>query len=97
MLVVFNDFVLSDACYTFISSLGYDFRVPDTIMGLTFIAAGSSVPDAIASLIVAREGKICARVTVTTYSRCHLTLPCSFILHGQWENIIPGSFYAHTI
>lgn len=31
--------------------------IPDTIMGLTFIAAGSSVPDAITSVIVVREGE----------------------------------------
>ncbi len=36
---------------------GHTFGIPDTVMGLTFIAAGSSVPDAIASLIVVREGK----------------------------------------
>lgn len=38
--------------------LGSTFDVPDTIMGLTFIAAGASVPDAIASLLVARDGKM---------------------------------------
>jgi len=31
-------------------------HIPDTIMGLTFIAVGASVPDAIASLLVARDG-----------------------------------------
>lgn len=36
--------------------LGHTFHIPDTVMGLTFIAAGVSVPDAIASLIVVREG-----------------------------------------
>ena len=36
---------------------GFTFHVPDTVMGLTFIAAGVSVPDAIASLLVVRDGK----------------------------------------
>lgn len=36
---------------------GVTFHIPDTIMGLTFIAAGSSVPDAIASILVVREGR----------------------------------------
>ncbi|ELU13712.1 hypothetical protein CAPTEDRAFT_22628, partial [Capitella teleta] len=39
-----------------ITVVGQTLSVPDTVMGLTFIAAGSSVPDAIASLIVIREG-----------------------------------------
>ncbi|PIK58533.1 putative sodium/potassium/calcium exchanger 3 [Apostichopus japonicus] len=30
--------------------------IPDTIMGISFLAAGTSVPDAMASLIVARQG-----------------------------------------
>ena len=36
---------------------GYTFNIPDTVMGLTFVAAGVSVPDAIASLIVVQDGK----------------------------------------
>ncbi len=38
-------------------SVGFTFHVPDTVMGLTFIAAGVSVPDAIASLLVVRDGE----------------------------------------
>ncbi|KAF5402583.1 Sodium:potassium:calcium exchanger [Paragonimus heterotremus] len=40
-----------------ITIIGVTFHIPDTIMGLTFIAAGSSVPDAIASILVVREGE----------------------------------------
>lgn len=36
---------------------GHTWHIPDSVMGLTFIAAGSSVPDAIASLLVVRDGK----------------------------------------
>lgn len=35
---------------------GYTLNIPDTIMGITFLAAGTSVPDTIASVIVARQG-----------------------------------------
>uniref|UniRef100_A0A672SH38 Sodium/potassium/calcium exchanger 4-like n=1 Tax=Sinocyclocheilus grahami TaxID=75366 RepID=A0A672SH38_SINGR len=35
---------------------GYSLGIPDVIMGITFLAAGTSVPDCIASLIVARQG-----------------------------------------
>ena len=31
--------------------------IPDTVMGLTFIAAGVSVPDALAGIAVVKEGK----------------------------------------
>ncbi|CAH8529917.1 unnamed protein product [Heterobilharzia americana] len=40
-----------------ITVVGVTLHIPDTIMGLTFIAAGSSVPDAIASVLVVREGE----------------------------------------
>lgn len=37
---------------------GATLGIPDTVMGLTLLAAGTSVPDALASLFVARDGKI---------------------------------------
>nr|CDS29474.1 sodium:potassium:calcium exchanger [Hymenolepis microstoma] len=40
-----------------ITVIGVTLGIPDTIMGLTLIAAGSSVPDAITSVIVVREGE----------------------------------------
>ncbi|GIY17088.1 hypothetical protein CEXT_57081 [Caerostris extrusa] len=39
-----------------ITVIGFTLSIKDTIMGLTFLAAGASIPDAISSLIVAREG-----------------------------------------
>ena len=36
--------------------VGHTWNIPDSVMSLTLIAAGSSVPDAIASLIVVRDG-----------------------------------------
>ena len=32
--------------------------IPDTVAGLTIIAAGTSVPDCLASIFVARDGNI---------------------------------------
>jgi Ca2+/Na+ antiporter len=46
-----------------ITAAGYTLNIPDTVMGLTFIAAGASVPDAIASLIVAKKGEQCCIVS----------------------------------
>ncbi|XP_033101125.1 sodium/potassium/calcium exchanger 3-like isoform X4 [Anneissia japonica] len=39
-----------------VALIGYTLRIPDTIMGIAFLAAGTSVPDAMASLLVARQG-----------------------------------------
>uniref|UniRef100_A0A3P8WHW5 Solute carrier family 24 member 3 n=1 Tax=Cynoglossus semilaevis TaxID=244447 RepID=A0A3P8WHW5_CYNSE len=39
-----------------VAVIGFTFGIPDVIMGITFLAAGTSVPDCIASLLVARQG-----------------------------------------
>ncbi|KAL1137919.1 hypothetical protein AAG570_009614 [Ranatra chinensis] len=39
-----------------ITLIGTTLGIPDTVMGLTFVAAGVSVPDALSSLAVVREG-----------------------------------------
>lgn len=39
-----------------VSVIGVTFGIPECIMGLTLLAAGSSVPDAIASLVMAEQG-----------------------------------------
>merc|ERR1719210_1747405 len=39
-----------------ITIIGTTFGIPDTVMGLTFIAAGVSVPDALSGIAVVREG-----------------------------------------
>ncbi|XP_017877047.1 sodium/potassium/calcium exchanger 3-like [Ceratina calcarata] len=39
-----------------ITVIGDTFRIPDSIMGLTFLAAGMSVPEAVSSVIVANQG-----------------------------------------
>ncbi|XP_038145075.1 sodium/potassium/calcium exchanger 3-like isoform X2 [Cyprinodon tularosa] len=39
-----------------VTIISYTLDIPDYIMGITFLAAGTSVPDCMASLIVARQG-----------------------------------------
>ena len=39
-----------------VTIIGYTYGIPECVMGLTFLAAGSSLPDAIASLVVAQQG-----------------------------------------
>ncbi|XP_022255030.1 sodium/potassium/calcium exchanger 4-like, partial [Limulus polyphemus] len=40
-----------------VTLIGFTMGIPDSIMGLTFLAAGTSVPDAFASLLVAKQGQ----------------------------------------
>lgn len=40
-----------------VTVVGETLAIPDTIMGLTLLAAGTSIPDTVASVMVAREGK----------------------------------------
>lgn len=39
------------------TTIGYIAGIPDVVMGLTFLAAGTSVPDLLTSVIVARQGQ----------------------------------------
>jgi len=51
--------VYYDDCYDYalkVTIISYTLDIPDYIMGITFLAAGTSVPDCMASLIVARQG-----------------------------------------
>lgn len=42
--------------FTQSKNVGSTLGIPDTVMGLTFVAAGVSVPDALSSLAVIKEG-----------------------------------------
>lgn len=42
--------------FLFFFFTGSTLGIPDTVMGLTFVAAGVSVPDALSSIAVIREG-----------------------------------------
>lgn len=35
---------------------GDTLKIPDSVMGITFLAAGTSVPEAVSSVIVAKRG-----------------------------------------
>ena len=48
--------ILSYVLVWMVSIIGFTLGISDVIMGLTFMAAGTSVPDGISSLIVARQG-----------------------------------------
>lgn len=39
-------------------SSGDTLSIPDSVMGLTFLAAGTSVPEAVSSVIVTNQGRL---------------------------------------
>ena len=44
------------SCAYFKSISGDTLKIPDSVMGLTFLAAGMSVPEAVSSVIVTNQG-----------------------------------------
>ncbi|MBN3304796.1 NCKX3 protein, partial [Amia calva] len=60
-MVTFITSTMWIACFSYVmvwmvTVIGFTLGIPDVIMGITFLAAGTSVPDCMASLIVARQG-----------------------------------------
>lgn len=41
-----------------ITIIGDTLRIPDSVMGITFLAAGTSIPEAVSSVIVTRQGTL---------------------------------------
>lgn len=48
--------VLSYVAVWMVTIVGYTFSIPDSVSGLTILAAGTSVPEIISSIIVAKDG-----------------------------------------
>ena len=46
----------ADVMVSLATTIGYTLGIDETIMGLTFLAAGTSVPDMLSSLAVAKRG-----------------------------------------
>lgn len=42
-------------CINQVALIGFTLGIPDSIMGITFLAAGTSVPDAYASIYAAKQ------------------------------------------
>lgn len=89
-----------------VSIIGYTFGIPDVIMGLTFLAAGSSVPDGISSLLVARQGDGDMAVSNTIGSNIFDILLClglpwllktTAVDYGSYVTVISGSIIYTSI
>lgn len=70
--------------------LGRSLGIPSVVMGLTFVAAGSSVPDLLSSLIVARQGEGDMAVSSSIGSNIFdilVGLPLPWILYMVYKSI----------
>mmetsp|Transcript_1546 Transcript_1546/g.2276 ORF Transcript_1546/g.2276 Transcript_1546/m.2276 type:complete len:723 (+) Transcript_1546:59-2227(+) len=69
------------------TAVGNTFGIPDVIMGLTFLAAGTSVPDLLSSVIVARQGKGDMAVSSSIGSNIFdilVGLPLPWLIYQLW-------------
>lgn len=53
---MFHNYLLP-SLHPFYKIAGDTLEIPDSVMGLTFLAAGTSVPEAVSSVIVTKQGK----------------------------------------
>lgn len=64
--------VLSYLASWMITAIGDTFNIPDSVMGISFLAVGTSIPEAVSSVIVARRGygsmAICNSIGSNTFS-----------------------------
>lgn len=96
--------VLSYVLVWMVSIIGFTLGIPDVIMGLTFLAAGSSVPDGISSLLVARQGDGDMAVSNTIGSNVFDILLCLGLpwllkttIFGGYINVLSGSIIYTSI
>ncbi|XP_035209780.1 sodium/potassium/calcium exchanger 4-like isoform X1 [Stegodyphus dumicola] len=73
--------VLSYLAVWMVTIIGYTFSVPDSVSGLTILAAGTSVPEVISSIIVARGGLGNMAISNLVGSN---TFDISFCLGAPW-------------
>lgn len=91
-----------------ITLIGYTFRIPDSVMGLTFLAIGTSVPEVFSSLIVSRQGKGSMAVSNSIGSNTFDILVClglpwliksimNGLENGNWYVVVNSEGLAYTV
>lgn len=68
-----------------VTIIGYTFMIPDTVMGLSLVAFGSSVPDCLSSLFVAQKGKVVKESTYLCCKKYHCIFSLTTCL-ANWSN-----------
>ena len=87
-------------CGTGITLCGNAFGIPIEVMGLTFLAAGTSVPDLLSSVIVARKGLGDMAVSSSVGSNIFdilIGLPLPWLSYGIYRSITEGETYVDVV
>jgi sodium/potassium/calcium exchanger 2 len=85
-------FVYSTGMVSGITAIGLQINVPVFIMGLTFLAAGTSVPDLLSSVVVAKQGKgdmaVSSSIGSNIFDVC-VGLPVPWLCYTifNWKNV----------
>lgn len=85
--------IFSGAMVDWASSIGCVAGIPDAVMGLTFLAAGTSVPDLLTSVVVAKQGHGDMAVSSSIGSNIFdvlVGLPLPWIAYALVNDITPG-------
>ena len=83
-----------------ITLCGNAFGIPVEVMGLTFLAAGTSVPDLLSSVIVARKGLGDMAVSSSVGSNIFdilIGLPLPWLSYGIYRSITEGETYVDVV
>lgn len=81
------------------TTIGDVFGIPPAVMGLTFLAAGTSVPDLLTSVIVAQQGEGDMAVSSSIGSNIFdvlVGLPLPWLLYNAWYGV-PVHVSAHSL
>ena len=97
--------ILWIAVYSFLmvwwaTIIGLVAGIPDTVMGLTFLAAGTSIPDLLTSVIVARQGLGDMAVSSSIGSNIFdilIGLPIPWMVYSFFHNLEPMSVYSDSL
>jgi Ca2+/Na+ antiporter len=88
LMSIFWVFVFSYLMVGWAEIFGYVCFIPDVVMGLTILAAGTSVPDLLTSVIVARDGKGDMAVSSSIGSNIFdvlVGLPLPWFVYAIWQ------------
>ncbi|XP_037036753.1 sodium/potassium/calcium exchanger 3 isoform X2 [Bradysia coprophila] len=79
-----------------ITILGDTLKIPDSVMGITFLAAGTSVPEAVSSVIVAKQGHGSMGISNSIGSNTFDILLClglPWLIKASFLPVKPGHHY----
>ncbi|KAK6639954.1 hypothetical protein RUM43_008231 [Polyplax serrata] len=79
-----------------ITIIGDTLKIPDSVMGITFLAAGTSVPEAVSSVIVAKQGHGSMGISNSIGSNTFDILLClglPWLIKSSFLPINPGRYF----